>query len=87
VSNDNEARIIAVANGGRIVGQWTAWDTACLTQFAMGHPNHKINERLNIEYLTGSVYDEKFGGGRGNPANYRDVGVGTNVTLDDIQLP
>lgn len=42
---------------------------------------------LDIEYIQGKVFDESFGGGRANPANYRSSIIGTSVRLDGEKLP
>lgn len=60
---NNEEKVSAVANGDHVTGDWSSWDTACLTQFAMDNPDHSINDRLDVQPISGKVYDERFGGG------------------------
>lgn len=87
INMSNENKVQAVANGARIIGRWSVWDTACLTQFALDNPDHPVNGRLDIEHIQGKVFDETFPGGRATSANYRYPTVGTIVHLDGVKLP
>lgn len=76
-----------VINGAKPGAGWGAWQTACLTEFATENPEHPVNKRLEVKPIFGKAYNEKFDGGRANPANYTYPVIGSKVKLDGIQLP
>lgn len=82
-----EERIQSLISTGSIPNDWNAYDSASLAEFVKANPDHPISSRVSAKTQFGKVYDEKFAGQRANPANYRFVAVGSDITLDGELLP